>query len=149
MTVALSMFGTFVVCVKLSAIQERECLLQQRILFLPSLTLPFLLHISLEKKKERVTWEIPTPRDCNNLFFTFFDSKYVPIKQIYGNPLLLSNPHEGSQTCFFLSILYKYRSTTALDSVIITSSTLFVFTFLSSPIWILDYRITAVILKFT
>lgn len=101
MTVALSMFGTFVVCVKLSAIQERECLLQQRILFLPSLTLPFLLHISLEKKKETVTREIPTPRDCNNLFFTFFDSKYVPIKQIYGNPLLLSNPHEGSQTCFF------------------------------------------------
>lgn len=82
-----------------------------------------------------------TPRDCNNLLSSLHSS--IPNtflqKQIYGNPpvaypLLLSNPHEGSQTCLFSSLcIPEYRSTTALFCVIITSSTLS-FTYFRSPI---------------
>lgn len=73
-----------------------------------------------------------TPTDCNNLFSSLHSlilNTFLQ-KQIYGNPpvaypLLLSNPHEGSQTCFFFPFcIRKYGSTAALYSVIITSGTL-------------------------
>lgn len=51
MTLALPLFGTSLADLTLSTAQRIECLLRQRIPRLPSLTLPFLLHISLGEEK--------------------------------------------------------------------------------------------------
>lgn len=124
-------------------IQRSECLSAENLhSALPDTSIPFSRLSGRTKTVTHSDARNPlTPRDCNNLFSSVHSS--IPNtfrqKQIYGNPpvafpSLLSNPHECSQTCLFSPFcIRKYGSTTALCSVIITSSSLS-FTYLNSPI---------------